>query len=291
MERTYDAIKANLFPASHQAIGNWDKFPWHRDRSGTIQTYKLESSQALAIDVFGTIKVSAERDRILGALARECGVPDRGPWRLELEWVDKDRLLHEPRPTQVDAIAIGPEAVLVIECKFTELGGGCSQVKPIKTGAHRGVRQCNGNYVKQINAANGKEANCALTGKGVGYWDAIPKIYGLDAAQDYLPCPFKGEAYQWMRNVVLANNLAAARGVSSAVIAAYADRQGLPTAEKARSGILGHRALSGQVLIKPMSYQAIVALAKSLSECPQEWGALAQWVERKIDTVPHKSAG
>jgi hypothetical protein len=99
MKPTFEAIKANLFPASHAAICDWNKFPWHRDRRGIIQTHKLESSQALAIDVFGTIKVSEERDRIQGALARECGVPSDGPWILKLEWTDVDGLLSEPRPT------------------------------------------------------------------------------------------------------------------------------------------------------------------------------------------------
>jgi hypothetical protein len=83
-----ETIKKNLFPASHAAIDDWEKFPWHRDRHGHIDTHKRHSSQALAIDVFGTIKASTERDGILGALARQCGVPDDGPWTLCLEWID-----------------------------------------------------------------------------------------------------------------------------------------------------------------------------------------------------------
>jgi len=75
-------------------------------------------SQALVIDVFGTINVSKDKDRILGALARECGLPDDGPWTLKLEWKDPKNLLCEPRPTQVDAIAFGSRSLLVIECKF-----------------------------------------------------------------------------------------------------------------------------------------------------------------------------
>jgi hypothetical protein len=48
--------------------------------------------------VFGTIKVSDERHRILGALAHKCGLPDDGRWELDLEWVDADALLNEPTP-------------------------------------------------------------------------------------------------------------------------------------------------------------------------------------------------
>jgi hypothetical protein len=283
--RERDAIKGNLFASSHAAIKDWDTFPWHHDRQGVIQTYKLQSSQALAIDVFGTIKVSAERDQILGWMVRECMVPHQGPWRLELEWTDPDGVLHEPRPTQVDAIAFGLNAVLVIESKFTEGGGACSQPNPIRTGAHRGLRQCDGNYAQQTNPVNGIAARCALTGKGVRYWECVPKIFGLNAEQDYNPCPFKGNAYQWMRNVVLADRLGSARGISSAVIAAYADADSFTTAQKVRSGKLGHAAADGANLVAPLSYQSIVEFAKSQSEQPDHWIALARWVEKKINTV------
>lgn len=241
MDSSLENVKANLFHRSHAAIDDWSKFPWHRDRKGAIQTHKMESSQALAIDVFGTIKVSEEKDRVLGALAIQCGVPDDGPWTLELEWTDPANLLHEPRPTQVDAIAFGKRAVLVIECKFTEGGGGCSQPNRITKGAHRGLRQCDGDYALQTNPVNGHEAHCALTGKGVRYWDLIPKVYGFDADQEYRPCPFRGDAYQWMRNVVLAETLASAHGVSAATIVAYADGESFATASAQASwGALPH---------------------------------------------------
>jgi hypothetical protein len=102
MESTLEEIKRNLFPGAHAAICDWNTFPWHLDRYGNIDTHKKQSSQALAIDVFGTIKVSGERDRVLGALARKCGLPADGPWSVTLEWTDPDNLLKEPRPTQVD---------------------------------------------------------------------------------------------------------------------------------------------------------------------------------------------
>jgi restriction endonuclease-like protein len=260
-----------LFPASHAAIADWNKFPWHR-RNRVIQTSKPESSQALAIDVFGTIKVSGEIDRILGALAQKCGLPADGPWSIELEWRAPKDLLGEPRPTQVDAIACGSRSSLVFECKFTEPGGGCSQPQRIPKGAHRGKRQCDGNYALQINPArkSAGEARCALIAKKVRYWESIPKLFGIDAEQDYRPCPFAGEGFQWMRNVVLADKVAAARGVRGAVIAAFADADPFQTAQKARSGVLGGPAFRGQNLIIPLSYQAIVGLANSVSDHPDE---------------------
>src|SRR5260370_2939329 len=147
MDQSVETVKANLFPAAHAAIGDWKAFPWHR-LNGTIQTSKPNSSQALAIDVFGTIKVSEERDRILGALAQKCGIPSDGPWTLELEWNDPDNFLSEPTPTQVDAFAFGSRSLLLIECKFRETGGRCSQTSRGKT-TH--LPHCSGHHVIQEN--------------------------------------------------------------------------------------------------------------------------------------------
>ncbi|MEY9999032.1 DUF2726 domain-containing protein [Sinorhizobium fredii] len=83
-----------------------------------------------------------------------------GPWSITLEWTDKDRLLGEPRPTQVDALALGSMAALVIECKFTEPGGKCSP--PARS--HLGKPQCNGSYVEQDNPTSGVRSRCALAG-------------------------------------------------------------------------------------------------------------------------------
>jgi hypothetical protein len=283
------AIKANLFPSSHAAIDDWDNFPWHSHK-GIIQTFKQESSQALAIDVFGSIKMSKERDTILASLARSCSLPDEGPWTLKLEWQDPNNLLREPNPTQVDAIAFGRHATLIIECKFTELGGGCSQVNEIKRGAHRGSRQCNGNYELQVNPINGIEARCALEGKGVRYWDFIPSLFGLSRASYFQPCPFKDDGYQWMRNIVLAECLTT-DSHRCAVIAAYADADSLPTAKKVRSGTLGVVSEAGSCLVTPMSYQSIISNAADLADERAEWDALSVWVSRKIAAVTNQMNG
>jgi hypothetical protein len=87
-----------------------------------------------------------------------------------------------------------------------------------------------------------------------------------------------------MRNIVLADRLASARGVSGAVIGAYADADGFATAEKVRTGNLGH-AVSGKTLVRPISYQSIVDLALAISEHPNVSSELARWVERKISAV------
>lgn len=43
------------------------------------------SSQAIAIDVFGTLKMSIDRDRVLDAIARLVDVAPGGPWSITLE--------------------------------------------------------------------------------------------------------------------------------------------------------------------------------------------------------------
>ena len=206
------ALRGNIFDGAHAAIGDWHTFPWHRDKQGHVQADKPHSSQALAIDVFGAIGASNAKDAILDALAIEAGLPPGGPWKIELEWTDGQRLLREPRPTQVDALAIGANAIMVIECKFTEPGGSCSQTRRIQTGPGAGQPQCTGRYELQVNARSGVRAHCALSGKGIRYWDFIPAIFDLDPAAAYAPCPFKEEGFQWMRNLPLAYELGLDQG-------------------------------------------------------------------------------
>lgn len=74
MMADFQAVRENLFPASHGAIEDWTAFAWHRDRTNRIQAHKVHSSQAIAIDVFGTLKTSSDRDRILDAIAERVGV-------------------------------------------------------------------------------------------------------------------------------------------------------------------------------------------------------------------------
>jgi hypothetical protein len=121
-------LERNIFHAAHQACDPWDQFLWHTGQNREIDTHLEHASQALAIDVFGTIKMSPSRDAILDALAQSVGLPTGGPWTVTLEWSTPKALLGEPRPTQVDVYVESPQAVLVCECKFTETNGGaCSQ--------------------------------------------------------------------------------------------------------------------------------------------------------------------
>ncbi|MHA7818118.1 MAG: PGN_0703 family putative restriction endonuclease [Erythrobacter sp.] len=277
------SLRRNLFEASHAAIDDWQQFPWHRDKRNEVQADKPNSSQALAIDVFGSIKAAdqGERDAVLDSLATEAELPHGGPWKLELEWTDPDNQLREPRQTQVDAIAIGARAVMVIECKFTEPGGACSQTRKIASGPGAGERQCDGNYAPQINPRTLKQASCALSGKGIRYWEVIPSIFDLNASATYSPCPFKRETFQWMRNMALAHELGRVSGKSARCLIAYARGGVFPTEVKARDLGWLPKFADGTSGPHCISYQEILALAGKATGS-SKWMQLSQWVNDKV---------
>jgi len=286
----FDAVRANLFPAAHGFIGDWPSFPWHRDRRQQIQTHKLQSSQALALDVFGTIHGSAVCDAILDAVARLCGLRQGSPWTLAPEWTDPQCLLAEPKLTQVDAIAFGAQSIILFEGKFGESGGPCSQPGPLLRGRHKGKRQCNGNYEVQTNPVNGSQARCALSAKGIRYWELIPDVFAYDRDATYRPCPFAADKFQWMRNLVLAQALGRASGKQTAVVVAYADARGLATADHIRTESWHAFRASLRPSSPPLveiSYQALVALAASVAGTTEStmWRNLAAWVDRKIQSA------
>ena len=277
-------LEQNIFYAAHQACEPWDQFQWHTSR-GAIDTYVPHASQALAIDVFGTIKMSPSRDEIFDALAQAVGLPMGGPWTITLEWNAPKDLLGELKETQVDVYAESPHAVLVCECKFTEPNGGaCSQ-----TNRQQGLAQCNGNYEHQTNPRNGVSNRCALSGKGIRYWEVIPKVFHLEAEMDYLPCPFAGPTYQWMRNLVVGYALGQRTGKQSAVVIVYADSPHLPMAKKVRSPEwrqFAQMVKPDGVTVHVVSYQDILLLAQEVTRGGegdrQVWKELAEWVNRKI---------
>lgn len=280
-----EKIKINLFAEAHPAIEEWDRFPWHPSRAaGGTDAWQPNSSQALAIDVFGTLKLAPERHAILDRVAASMGCPTGGPWEVELEWVDPDNRLKEPRQTQVDAIARSPRTLLFFECKFTEAdGGSCSQTNKKKS--LEGRRQCDGHYREQVNPFNGVRSHCALSGKGVRYWESIPELFGLDPDGSY-PCPFAGPWYQWMRNLALCREVARSEGLAPGFTVVYADAPALPF-PKVLTGPEWHSLTAqlrpGTVPLTALSYQALLAQA---CECHGGiWADLESWVVRKVEQV------
>lgn len=194
-----EAVRRNLFQPDAELLED-KRFPWHRNRDGEVTAAVPQSSQAIAISVFRAIRGLQSRDAVATRIADALGCEARGPWEIQLERLVPKDLLGEPRRTQVDVSLEAPDALIFLECKFTEPdGGSCSQVGPLREGSHHGQAQCSGSYVEQRNPVNGLVNRCALTAKGVAYWDFTEETLGFSKDRVHDPCPFKGGWFQWMR--------------------------------------------------------------------------------------------
>lgn len=286
------AIECNLFAAVRSLVRERVGFPWHRG------AHSRQSSQALAIDVFETVNRLPSRNRIVDAWAELFRLPaaPADNWELTLEYSVDKALLGEPQETQVDVLAKSQSGIIVFECKFTESdGGGCSQVNPLGKGSHKGMRQCNGNYEEQVNPVNGGRARCALTAKGVRYWDLIPAVMNIDAKIDHAPCPIKGGSYQWMRNLVAARALSLKAGVPAAFGLVYAEGP-FPVAKKLKDPAwkkqLTNSVAERAVHLEAVSYQELIRVAQdaAIVEDLKVLADLREWVQRKFDEVGKRIA-
>jgi len=278
----------NIFPAAHGAV-DIDHFRWHASAGERNDSFKLHASQALVLDVFGTLKVSERRDAVLNAWAETLALPAGGPWAVELEWHDPANPLHEKQPTWADAVARSPHALIFFEGKFTESDGGkCSQTQRIATGKHKGLRQCDGRYMWQANPVNGLEARCALTAKGVRYWEMVAQVFDYAVDDSYFECPFAGPWFQWMRNLTNCYASAQRAGLRPACVLAYADAPSLPMARRVRSPEwqrLHSHLQPHAITFQALSYQSLIALAQAAAPHDTVWPELAGWVQNKIQAV------
>lgn len=83
--REEQQVRDNLFPEAAAAVIPCQDFAWHRDQAGVATATMAQSSQALAIDVFGTFKSLTAPSRIVDALAAKWGLAFRGPWDFCIE--------------------------------------------------------------------------------------------------------------------------------------------------------------------------------------------------------------
>jgi hypothetical protein len=284
-------VRDNLFPPALPAVEPWDEFRWHLDRKGVCDTWKKHSSQALTIDVFGCLKVAPQRERdvVLNALARLLRLPESDGWSVELEWKDHCNRLKEKRETQVDAFARSPRSLIFFETKFTEklIDYCCSQTKP-----YRGTIQCDGRYRLQTNPRNNKEDKCALSGKGIQYWEIIPKVFRYSKTAKYDPCPFSGIWFQWMRNCVLSWKVSADEKLKPAFLVVYADSPEFPFACEVKGSKMSEFVAnlhSEVVAFRPISYQRAIRVAKEAVSAAggnmRLWNRLSVWVNKKITCV------
>lgn len=284
-------VRQNLFPESAEsALGRVD-FPWHRDAFGAVTAMRPESSQALAIDVFGILFRLEAPSRVIDAWLAYCGLSLVGPWIPTLERRVPRALLREPRPTQIDVSLESDSGLVILECKFTEPdGGSCSQTRPISgESANRGLIQCTGAYVLQTNPVNSLTARCALTAKGVRYWEVIPQVLTIQSDVDRRPCPFSGGWYQWMRNLVACYAMCDTPPKQGAFIVVYADGP-FPMARKiaTRNWQDFVTLTSGRnVPLRTVSYQQLIEIAVAAAESPDRdvVERLRDWVHRKVGEV------
>ncbi|MDH5429139.1 MAG: hypothetical protein OEY57_13325 [Nitrospirota bacterium] len=281
-QATRTRLELNIFPAAHQACEPWEKFAWQ------TKAHLAHSSQAMAIDIFGTIKTSANQDAIMDALAQTLGLPTGGPWDITLEWAARSSLLNEPSPTQVDVYAESPQSIMVFECTLAEPdGGACPQ-----TMKRKGAESCDGNYEENGTQEQDLTGRCVLSDKGIQYWDIIPKAFHLEAEAEYQPCPFAGSSYQWMRKLVVAYKVGRQKNKQPAVVMVYADHSDLSMAQKVKSKawtLFTETVRQEHVSLHVRSYQEILTLAQKVthqhSEEPPLWQELREWVERKISAI------
>lgn len=218
-EELISKIKSNIFARSLNAIDDFKTFDWH------IDTHQLNSSQALAIDFWGCIKTSLYKDEIINLMFDKS----ESDWEIVLEYEDKTLLSEKRKSTQIDVVLKTNDTAIFIESKFTEkVGGSCSQTRKTKSG----LKQCSGNYEPQTNPINGIEANCALSAKGVLYWDYIDKLTTFTKDGIYTPCPIAKGEYQWMRNVTFAQAYSERYNVQTETYLAYLDSPKSPIAKK-----------------------------------------------------------
>ena len=284
------AIRENLFDAAHYLVEELPANLWHRDLSGAITAMRPHSSQALALDVLGTIRALQSLQSVAAAWADHLKLLSFGEVSIQPEFMIERALLGEPKSTQVDALIHGAAAAALVECKFTERdGGSCSQTAKRKLPDGRMVAQCNGSYGPQHNPHSTRrplrEDSCALTAKGVRYWDHIPDVLGVRADVVHPVCPFAGGAYQWMRNLVAAHALTLSLGRPHAFVIAYADGPfAMPRKVKSKAWREFTAGLAGAVELREVSFQSLIDLARHAST-PSDTvilDRLAQWVEGKV---------
>ena len=285
----WSGIEANIFPSAAEWVKTQGSFPWHRDQTGQVTADRPHSSQALAIDVFGTIKGLGDVELIVDAWADRLALPRISQPQLALEYTLPRELLGEPRPSQIDVAVEGTDGLFLLECKFTEPdGGACSQVVSLR---RRGppIVQCSGDYMMQTNPVNGVESRCALSGKGIRYWDLIPRVLDIQASADHQPCPFRGGWYQWMRNLVACAALSDERGLPGAVVIVYPEGP-FPMASKiaGRDWLEFRRLVEGQAVpLATLSYQVLLDTAVEAASYRDRptLEQLRSWVLGKIASV------
>ena len=222
----------------------------------------MSSSQAIALSVFGNLKVYG----LLGILNRlhdEQGHPIFGdeaitPENFRMEY--KVDSLVEPRPTSLDALITGKHSV-AIECKLTEPDmGNCSRPNLKKSDSNYEKDLCDGTYTAQ----RGRTSRCSLTEIGVNYWSHVPRVFRWPADADLAPCPSRTN-YQLVRNLLAVSVPSDAMPIGGGhVVLVYDERN--PAFQKGGKGFVAYEVTRDALLepekLRKCSWQQITRIIR-----------------------------
>jgi hypothetical protein len=277
-----EQIKKNIFPHSVNAIEDYYEFDWHQYKR-VVDTDKINSSQAVVIDVFGLLKLSPNKDIIINKIFNKNGTE----WNILFEYINST-LLNESQSKQIDIVISDKQNIILLESKFMENDSGtCSQPK----------EQCNGNYEEQINPKNNIKCKCALTAKGIKYWGFIPQIYKFDPNANYYPCPFKLNQYQFMRNLCFGKALSLNENKNVENYFIYYESEICPIYKKIKNNnylIKLTENLHDKNILKILTYNNLIIGSQDVLKNIdideyKKWKELEIWLNEKI--VKYKNQG
>lgn len=234
----------------------------------------LQSSQALAQSIFGTIAASG-RLGLLSEIVAEDGFLAFGPLFVEatLELEKSVTTLREPRPTSVDVWLEGSYKVAV-ECKLSESEfGTCSRTKLSPKAVNFKEQFCDGTYTKQ----NSRDSNCSLTEIGVSYWQYLDDLLGWSSIVEHRPCPLSS-TYQLVRNLlaVCVDEHGQMHTDIGHVLTIYDERNPSMAADgyANRQWNAVHTSLKSPNLLRKLSWQSLI------SQWPED--RVLDWLEQEL---------
>ncbi|HEY3382630.1 MAG TPA: hypothetical protein VGK32_12725 [Vicinamibacterales bacterium] len=165
----------------------------------------MKSSQALALSIFGNLKILGHSDVLEAVASDGNGGPAFGPGPILANSIVLEhdaKLPGERTSTSIDVLIAGDSTVCV-ECKLTESEvGRCSRaLLPPASDRH-----CGGQ-----NPLNATGLRCPLADLGVKYWEEVPTVVNINKWHGRRDCPMC-EPYQLIRNILAANRPGCSRG-------------------------------------------------------------------------------
>lgn len=209
----------------------------------------MKSSQALALSIFGNLKVLGHADVLQAVSADGFGGPAFGPGPIRSDSIllEHDaKLPGERTSTSVDVL-IGGASSVCVECKLTESEvGRCSKtLLPSSNKSH-----CNG-----ANPMTGGGITCPLANAGPRYWEEVPAFVKMEAWRARRECPMC-EPYQLVRNILAASRPGRERGHALLI---YDARN--PASRPSRNGTFEdlQDVLADPSVLRRCSWQSILA--------------------------------